>query len=77
MDKKQTILLCAFRYALGRKTYIASELVEFLIEDWDIFEGWTHKQIQDDISHAIEYAIAGDSCDVFEWKKILELKVKE
>jgi hypothetical protein len=28
MDKKQTILLCAFRYALGRKTYIASELVE-------------------------------------------------
>lgn len=68
----RSMLLCAFRYALGRRTYITSECHDWLVKYWDIMAIY-HKQIHDDIKHAIEHDIAGDKCDVESWKKILAL----
>jgi len=73
--KIERLRLMAFRYALGRRTYIVSEMVEELIAEWDSMKPW-HMQIQDDIRHAIEHDLAGDNIDVKEWEKILRLSVK-
>jgi len=65
--------LLAFRYALGRKTYIVSELVEDLTNNWDTMSKY-HKQIQDDIKGAIRRNDAGMDMDVELWESILTLK---
>lgn len=68
-----SLLLCTFRYALGRRTYIVNECCEWLTEYWDIIpEGW-REQIHSDIRHAIEHDMAGDKCDVESWRMILKL----
>lgn len=73
----QSWLLCTFRYALGRRTYISSECQEWLEEYWDILPVGYQEQVHRDIRHAIECNMAGDPCDVESWKKVLKLKIKE
>jgi hypothetical protein len=78
--KKQdlaSLLILAFRYALGRKTYVVSSMVEDLIRYWDIFGSNAKFQIQKEIKQAIERNDAGMDCDVKEWKKILELSIDD
>jgi hypothetical protein len=71
-----SMLLCAFRYALGRQTYIVSECCDWLKLYWvKMPEGW-QKQIHDDILHAIEKGYVGHQCDINSWSEILKLKVK-
>ena len=69
------ILISAFRYALGRSTYMPSVIVGELIRNWDALSSIDRKQIQDDIRWAVERDMAGMDCDVREWKKILEMEV--
>lgn len=71
------LLISAFRYALGRRTYIVGQTIAYLKEDWDIFSAWQQKQIQGDIKQAIEVKCAGDEWDADNWKRVLEFKVKE
>jgi len=68
------ILLSAFRYCLGRRTYVTSDCVEWLTKYWDDVYWW-HEQIHRDIKRAIEQNIAGDDCDIAVWKNILELPI--
>lgn len=68
------ILVSAFRYALGRRTFMPSVVVGELIRNWDNLSHSDRKQIQDDIRWAIERDMAGMDCDVREWKKILEME---
>jgi hypothetical protein len=76
-DTLANILLCAFRYSLGRATYNASECVEWLTDYWHIMPlGW-QEQIQGNIRKAIEQDTAGMACDVEQWKLILELPVRD
>lgn len=70
----QMMLLSAFRYSLGRTTYMSSVCVEWLTKWWDILPENYKRQIHNDITRAIELKIAGDDCDIAEWKKLLELK---
>lgn len=73
MSKKETdLLVCSFRYALGRRSAMPSIVVEYLKEDWHKLEEWQQKQIKGDIRHAIEHGCAGDDCDVETWKRILQ-----
>lgn len=69
----QMMLLSAFRYSLGRTTYMSSVCVEWLTKWWDILPEDYKRQIHNDINHAITHNMAGDDCDVAEWKKLLEL----
>ena len=69
--KEQDLLVCSFRYALGRQTCIVSTVVDYLIADWEGLNDWQQKQIREDIEHAIEHKLAGDVCDVYQWKKLL------
>ena len=76
IKKEQDLLVCSFRYALGRRTGMPSIIAGYLREDWDKLNGWQQKQIHDDIKHATEHGLAGDDCDVQTWKSILLLKVE-
>ena len=70
------MLLCAFRYALGRRTAIVSQAVHWLELYWPLMERW-HGQIHEDIRNAIVNFKAGDECDEKDWRKVLALPVKE
>jgi hypothetical protein len=68
---QEIVLFCAFRYALGRKTYVVSSVcnelmrVEHLLP-WD-FKYRTVKEIQE---HQDEFGEAGMACDNDEWEYI-------
>jgi hypothetical protein len=71
------MLLCAFRYSLGRKTYIVGNCCEWLERYWTLLPvGW-RSQIHGDIKRAIEHNDAGMDCDVAEWRKVLQLEVND
>lgn len=67
------VLVFAFRYALGRRTYASMAMCDELMHNWDELPEFLRKQIKDDIAHAIEHGIAGDDCDIASWNKILGL----
>jgi hypothetical protein len=71
------MLLSAFRYALGRRTYITMETAEWLIRYWGILPDNWQSQIQQDIERAIARGDAGMQCDVREWQRVLELEVRD
>lgn len=64
----QVMLLCWFRYSLGRQTYMPSYCCEYLKKHWDILPYDYKRQIHDDINNAIEHDMAGHACDVSTWK---------
>ena len=65
------VLIAAFRYALGRSTYMPSVIVEEIKLNWDSMSEQDKNQIKDDIEHAIRHNMAGMDCDVREWEKLL------
>ena len=71
------LLLCSFRYSLGRMTYVTGSCREWLETYWQLLpHGW-QEQIHRDIDHAIERGAAGHACDVEQWRKVRALPVKE
>ena len=67
------ILFYAFRYSLGRQTYAVDTVVKDLLINWHEINPNTQGLIQKEIKEAIYNKQAGMSCDVEQWKKILEL----
>ena len=73
----ENIIMYAFRYCLGRRTYAVSEMVTVLINSWDKLKPQTQRKIQEEIKEDMDRGNAGDDCDVQDWKKILDLKVEQ
>lgn len=71
------ILLSAFRYALGKRTYIVSQTVTWLDMYWHIMPEQCREQIHSDIRKAIARGDAGDKCDIRDWQQVLIMPVKE
>lgn len=69
------IIFMAFRYALGRMTYVVGDMVQFLIENWHTINEDYKKLIQDEIKEAIEKDRAGMQMDVEQWQRILQLDI--
>ena len=71
----ENILFWAFRYALGRKTYVVGDVSNEIINQWDnlsqTFQRLTHKEI----SEAIEKDLVGMSIDKDCWRKVLNLEI--
>lgn len=72
-ENDEWIIVSAFRYCLGRMTYIVSMMVEYLINVWDRLSQNTKDLILKEIKLAIEEGRAGSDIDVKEWEKILKL----
>lgn len=70
----ELVLLSAFRYALGRSTYIVSTIVDDVITNWNELDIYSQERIQKEIR---ESDYLGMDCDETEWQKILDLPLKE
>jgi hypothetical protein len=66
------LLVCSFRYALGRRTYVVTDVANLLRVHADALTRAEFQQIADDIDHAIAHKLAGDDCDVREWRALRE-----
>lgn len=75
-DDFRLMLVCAFRYALGRQSYITGCLEGWLKRYWPVLSVHDQRLIHREIVDAIARDCAGMDCDVAGWKKILELPVK-
>lgn len=67
----QNIALCAFDYALGRRSYITGFVVDWLIRHWTQLSATTQARIVAKTESAITRNMAGDNCDVQEWSRLL------
>jgi hypothetical protein len=72
----QVMLLCWFRYSLGRQTYMPSYCCEYLKKHWGILPAEYKRQIHNDINHAIEHELAGADCDIRTWKEMLQFPLE-
>lgn len=66
----ETIIMGAFRYALGRKTYVVMDTVNLLLREWDRL-GIMQDRICEEIKEAIDSGRSGMEMDVAQWSRIL------
>jgi len=72
-DRDIGIVLYAFRYCLGRRSYAVGDCVDFLIKNWDKLELNLKQIILKEIEEAKKDGDLGMDIDVDQWQKILEL----
>ena len=68
---KQNIALYAFRYALGRTSYAASEVASYLIQHKKMFTDGFRNIIISEIDFAIKEGLAGMDFDIVQWKQVI------
>ena len=80
----EEMLISAERYALGRRTYIVSETVNYLIPLISNLSEWCLQTIISDLENQIKYGTGsfGDACDYQDWARLWakigeELKERE
>ena len=71
------VLFCAFRYALGRRSYVVGGVSEEIIKNWNKLNLGQRKLYIEEIKEAIEKGEAGDFCDIECWRRVLELEERE
>ncbi len=74
LNLSEDILFMAFRYALGRTTYVVSEIVETLTEQWDNLSHSTQLLIISEIKDAIDSDNAGHEMDKSKWMEVYNLQ---
>lgn len=70
----EQFMICAFRYALERRTTILIEILEYIEPYWSCLNAEFQRQIKDDIRRKIQYI---DKDDLAICKIILELPINE
>ncbi len=65
------MVLCAFRYCLGKQSYIASECIHWMCDWWDDLADLTRKRIIEETHEALESNRAGDICDQETWRSFI------
>jgi len=74
-DVNQDILLfCAFRYALGRRTYVVGTLVDIIKSNWEHMPKTRREMFKKEIREAIKMDMCGSKYDIEEWEIILKLE---
>ena len=66
------VLIAAFRYALGRATYIVPYVVDFILRNWDELDMSDRDLIAKEILEARSQNNIGPDCDRKEWDRILK-----
>lgn len=68
----ELMLMMAFRYALGRQTYVVHFIVENILDNWDVFSDARKRQFKREINeHKEIFGNLGHDMDEAEWNKIL------
>lgn len=71
------ITLAAYRYALGRESYIVGDIVDWIIEHWHEMDQKTLHIILDETEQALHLGSCGSDCDVQEWERLLKFAEKK
>jgi hypothetical protein len=71
----QLMSLAAFRYCLGRRSYIVGSCLEWLRDTWEQFEPNTKSVMVRDTIEALMDDNAGHSCDVREWLEFAKFRI--
>lgn len=69
----QIVLDCAFRYALGRKSYVTDAVSGIIIDCWDALPQERKDGYVRDIKEAIKNNEIGMESDKLSWQRILLL----
>lgn len=83
MTREEQILICAVRYALGRRSYIVGIVAEYVVVKRKQLSKECRSIIIKDIKEDFDYyhgrgATCGDECDEHTWEWVLqELKEVE
>ena len=74
-DVNQSILLiCAFRYALGRRTYVVGAIADIIKANWDHMSQSRRNFYRQEIQKAISDGRAGSvMIDIPEWMSVLHM----
>ena len=65
-------VICAFRYALGRRTYAVGHIARWLIANRNNLEDRDRTLIVREIGEARARNNLGDTCDVRDWERVEE-----
>jgi len=68
----ENILFYAFRYCLGRTTYVVADCVDQLKRNWWLLSDKTKSIIIKEIKEAIVENRAGQDNDIEEWIKLIK-----
>jgi hypothetical protein len=68
-----TILICAFRYALGRRTYVVGVIVEEIHRLWNsLSENDCELIVREILEHKKKFGNLGHECDEKEWMSVVD-----
>lgn len=73
----ELMVLCAFRYCLGRMTYAVSTCVDWLLRNWGGFSKHTQERIVKEINEAFDKNNYGMEMDKEQWQRILDKHEEE
>ncbi len=71
------MVIAAFRYCLGRRTYIVSSCVDWLVKYWDDIDPNTRSIIVEETKKAIDNGDSGDFFDTGSWQQLLRHAKKD
>jgi hypothetical protein len=66
------MVIAAFRYCLGRRTYIVGSCVDWLKSYWDELDENSKIIIIREIQECLFHKLGGDECDVSDWESLLK-----
>jgi len=67
------LLFCAFRYALGRRTYVVNTVCQHIHRSWETLSVGDRKQFVEEIlEHRDRFKSLGDVCDERDWLSIVD-----
>lgn len=69
MTDHESVLICALRYALGRRSYMVGIVTRYIISELPKLSNKCKKIMITDIEQASYY---GDACDKEDWMRLLE-----
>ncbi len=67
----EMFLLCSFRYALGRRTYVVSDVADSLIKHGSVLGPFLREKMIEDILEAVQTDQAGMDMDKEVWTAVL------
>ena len=76
LEDPELILSCAFRYALGRRTYIVSTVVSEILNNWEQINPHVLERFKKEIlEHKGLYKSLGMACDEQDWMSIVNKSI--
>ena len=69
---KDSMVLWAFRYCLGRQSYAVGDCADYLIAYWSHIDGVTQKLIRHEIEEALKNGNYGMEIDKRTWENVLD-----